>query len=202
MNYKFIREQVLKLLNQYSVAGSQVDSDYNNQMDYLQKIPALTNDAMLEIATTVRRIPSVVRLADLDAEDIGKELRYALPEDFYQFKSGDVVKTDDGKILHTNRYSLYGKNYLVVPKDEVGEYSITYYRYPKLLDEVPADDDELDNTVETHFAIPFYVASFLVSQDDAFLCALFNNKYEDKLSKMIPDISAEIDTVQDVYGFN
>ena len=72
MNYGQVRDQVLKLLNQYSVAGDKVDGSYNNQADYLLRIPELVNDAMTEIATTARKIPTVLNLADLYQEDLGK----------------------------------------------------------------------------------------------------------------------------------
>jgi len=201
MNYGQVRDQVLKLLNQYTVAGAMVDSSYNNQQDYLNRIPGLVNDAMLEIATTARKIPALLSLSDLPHEEIGDEVRYELPHDFYQFVSGSIVCTREGKTLHTNCYSLQGRQMLLVPKDEAGSYTIVYYRYPHLLSERPDDREELDNEPETHFSIPFYVAAFLVDHDDPFLCALFNNKYEDKLAKMNPGVIAEVKVTDDVYGF-
>ena len=202
MVYRELKNQVLKLLNQYTMAGAAVSDLYNNQMDYINRIPGLANDAMMEIATTVRKIPATMELRLLPQEDLGQEIRYRLPTDFFQFKSGDTVRTDGGKTLHTNQYMLHGKRFLLVPKEENGEYAITYYRYPVLLDPEPEDADELDNTPETHYAIPFYVASFLVAPDEPFLCSLFMNKFADKLSNMMPDITAEAHPTDDVYSFN
>ena len=201
MTYRDIKDQVLMLLNQYSMAGSPVSELYNNQKDYLNRIPGLVNDAIMEIATTVRKIPATLDLGLLPYEDIGRQIRYGLPCDFFQFQSGGTVRTDDGRILHTNQYMRQGKRFLVVPKEETGDYTITYYRYPRLLSKNPEDGDEIDNAPETHFAIPFYVASFLVGQDEPFLCALFMNKYTDKLSNMMPDISAEAHETADAYRF-
>jgi hypothetical protein len=201
MTYKEIENQVLKLLNQYTMAGSPVADLYNNQKDYLERIPTLANDAIMEIATTARKIPATMNLSMLPSEDLGQEIRYWLPFDFYQFKSGDTVVTTDGKFLHTNQYSLHGRRVLIVPKDEAGDYFITYYRYPMLLEEKPAPEDELDNAPETHFAIPFYVASFLVAHDEPFLCSLFMNKYNDKLRLMQPNITAEVHATADAYSF-
>ena len=203
MTYKWVKEQTLKLLNQYSVAGREIPVTYNNQEDYLKRIPSLVNDAMMEIATTVRKIPETMCLTELLGEEHGNEMWYELPDDFYQFKSGDTVRTTNGRVLHTNLYSILGKKTLVIPKKEVGDYYITYYRYPRLLDETqPWDDAILDNDPETHAAIPFYVASFLVAQDNSFLCALFTNKFDDKLSKMLPTISASAVQTEDVYRFD
>ena len=201
MNFGQVRDQTLKLLNQYTRAGSPVAGSYNNQQDYLNRIPSLVNDAMMEIATTARKIPTTIRLGDLPREEMGEEVRYELPEDFYQFVSGSVVKTTTGQVLHTNQYTIQGKQYLLVPKEEAGDYHITCYRYPMTLPEHPADNLELDNAPETHYAIPFYVAAYLVDHDDSFLCALFNNKYEDKLAKMGPGVTAEVRPTADAYGF-
>ena len=174
---------------------------YNNQKDYINRIPSLVNDAVMEIATTARKIPSLVRLEELPSRETEREVWYELPDDFYQLVSGSVVTTCEGAVLHTNRYALQGKNYLLVPKEEAGSYSLVYFRYPRLLGENPREEDPLDNEPETHFAVAFYVASYLVAHDDAFLCSLFYNKYEDKLAKMGPGVTAELNGVSDVYHF-
>ena len=200
MTYKWVRDQVLKLLNQYTMAGAPVANTYNNQDDYLNRIPSLANDAIMEIATTVKKIPATVRLADLyREEDDGENVRYRLPSNFFQLQTGSVVVTTDGRRLHTNVYQVEGRSYFLIPKDEVGDYAITYYRYPALLPDAPPESTRLDNTEETHMAIPYYVAAFLVAGEDAFRCALFNNKYEDKLAKMSTGTFVEVAPVADVY---
>jgi len=201
LNYGQVKDQVLKLLNQYTLAGAKVESSYNNQQDYLERIPELVNDAMMEIATTTRKIPAVLTLSSLPSTETGNQVRYELPDDFYQLVSGSVVTTREGKVLHTNCFTLQGKKTLIVPKDEAGDYTVEYYRYPTLLAETPDENEPLDNEPETHFAIPFYVASFLVSHDDPFLCSLFSNKYADKLMKMSAGVATEVRPVEDVYHF-
>lgn len=205
MTFEQVQNQVLKLLNQYSVAGALVAPSYNNQQDYLNRVASLANDAVMEIATTARKIPATLDLSTLGSEDAGDWVRYELPEDFYQFKTGDtLLTTDDGHLLHTNRYTISGQKYLLVPKREIEEgssYTITYYRYPRLLSDKPAPTDELDNAPETHYAVPFYVAAFLVIHDDNFLFASFYNKFEDKLAKMSAGLSVEARSVDDVYNF-
>ena len=206
MTFEQVQNQVLKLLNQYSVAGALVAPAYNNQQDYLNRVASLANDAVMEIATTARKIPATLDLSTLGSEDAGDWVRYELPEDFYQFKTGDtLLTTDDGHLLHTNRYTISGQKYLLVPKREIEEgssYTITYYRYPQLLGDKPAPTDELDNAPETHYAVPFYVAAFLVIHDDNFLFASFYNKFEDKLAKMSAGLSVEARSVDDVYNFD
>lgn len=178
-----------------------MESSYNNQQDYLNRIPGLVNDAVVEIATTARKIPMLVRLESLLHEETESEIRYELPGNFYQLMSGSVVQTREGKTLHTNQYALQGKKYLLVPKEEQGDYTIVCYRYPELLGENPQDGDELDNEVETHYAVPFYVAAHLVIHDEPFLYQAFYNKYEDKLAKMGAGVTAEVRPVADSYGF-
>ena len=39
MTFEQVQNQVLKLLNQYSVAGALVAPAYNNQQDYLNRVP-------------------------------------------------------------------------------------------------------------------------------------------------------------------
>ena len=202
MNYGQVRDATLKLLNQYTVAGERVAESYNNQDDYIKRIPTLVNDAMMEIATTTRKILSTLNLGELPQEEVNKhQVSYILPEDFYQLVSGSVVTSEEGHILHTNQYTVLGRKCLIVPKKEAGNYTISYYRYPTLLDEDPADTDALDNEPETHYAIPFYVAAYLVDHDDMSLAALFNNKYEDKLSKLSAGVYAETHPTKDVYNF-
>lgn len=201
MNYGQVRDQVLKLLNQETVAGTPVPGSYNNQQDYLNRIPALVNDALVEIATTARKIPDTLNLRDLYREELGETVRYELPRKFFQFVTGSIVKTTDGRILHTNLYSVQDRKFLLIPAAEDGEYMVTCYRYPYLLPDDPKDDTPLDNSPETHSAIAFYVAAHLVIHDDAFLYASFYNKYEDKLAKMGPILNFEVRPTEDVYGF-
>ena len=203
MTYEQVKNATLKLLNQYTRAGSLVESSYNNQQDYLSRIPTLVNDAMMEISTTAKKIPATLNLGSLGGRRLGEngDVLYELPDDFYQLISGSIVTTREGKILHTNQYTLQGRKYLAVPEDEAGSYTVGYYRYPELLSESPMAEDELDNDPETHFAIPYYVAAMLVIHDDGFLYASFYNKYEDKLAKMGPGLTAEVSPTQDVYSF-
>lgn len=201
MNYGQVKDQVLKLLNQYTIAGAKVESSYNNQQDYIERIPMLVNDAVMEIATTARKIPALFSLGSLPQVDLGAQVRYQLPDDFYQFISGSVVTTKEGAVLHTNQFVVQGRKHLIVPKNEAGDYSVEYYRYPALLSGKPDESEELDNEPETHFAVPFYVAAFLVAHDEPFLCSLFSNKYADKLAKMSTGVTAEVRQTGDVYQF-
>ena len=207
MTYQECKNQVLKLLNQYTIAGGSVPVSYNNQEDYIRRIPGLINDAMMEISTTVRKIEESMELTAAAAESsTDREFTYVLPENFYQFKSGDNFLLLWGRERRNQAYAYHGRKRIVVPRVLVEKCSpeLIYYRYPTLLNE---DDDqvdpdtELDNVTEAHRAIPYYVAGTLALHDDPFLSATLMNGYEDKLAKMEPPITVEQAPVQDMYDF-
>ena len=201
MTFGKVRDFVLRLLNQYSSAGTPVAESYNCQADYLDRIPQLVNDAMMEIATTARKIPESLELRDLEPEEYGSNmLRYKLPEDMFEIVTGGVLHRDEhGLITPFTGYRLQGREYILLPRDMKGEFILEYNRYPRTLSDPPAEDEELDGEPITHQAIPYYVAAFLVDHDDAFLYATFYNKYEDKLAKMLPNIRMEYQPINDVY---
>ena len=200
MNYAAVRDRTLMLLNQYSVAGVPVADTYNNQQDYLNRIPALVDDAVMEIATTARKIPAVVELDSLEREEGEKETRYTLPADFFQLVSGSLVTGESGETVHTNLYTLEGRKYLIVPRG-TENCRLTYYRYPVPLGDAPADGEELDNEPDTHYAVPYYAAAFLAGGDDPWLSGILYNKFEDKLRKLSPGRTAELHPAGDSYGF-
>jgi hypothetical protein len=208
MTYKQVKNQVLKLLNQYTVAGNSVAESYNNQADYIKRIPSLINDAMMEISTTARKIEEVLELTPESAAEVtDQEYRFAMPSNFFQFKSGDnFIHFRDREYRH-RVYVYRGQNYITLPKTLVEECSplLIYYRYPNLLDETGAEivpGTVLDNAPEVHRAIPYYVAGTLALHDDAFLASTLMNAYEDKLAKMEPQIVVEAAPVQDAYRFS
>ena len=46
MTYGQMRDRVLMLLNQYSIAGGKIRVTYNNQADYLARVPGAVNEAL------------------------------------------------------------------------------------------------------------------------------------------------------------
>ena len=78
MTYGELKNRVLELIFSYSVAGSQIPVTYNNQADYITMIPGLVNNGQMDIATSVKRIPAIVLLADLEQEQVGERILYAV----------------------------------------------------------------------------------------------------------------------------
>ena len=56
LTLKDVQDMSLQLINQYSIAGSSIASSYNNQQDYLLRIPLLVNAAQNYVATTAKKI--------------------------------------------------------------------------------------------------------------------------------------------------
>ena len=66
MTYGQMRDRILMLLNQYSIAGGKIKVTYNNQADYLARVPAAVNDALVYLATTARRLRQVRELTEAE----------------------------------------------------------------------------------------------------------------------------------------
>ena len=76
MTYGELKNRVLELIFSYSVAGSQIPATYNNQADYIAMIPGLVNNGQMDIATSVKRIPAMALLSDLESEQAGERVLY------------------------------------------------------------------------------------------------------------------------------
>ena len=200
MKYADIKRAVLSHINQYTMAGSQVAPSYNNQADYLNRIPVLLNEALVNIRTLVKPIPVVLPLEN--GEPYGGMVRYELPEDCWTIKTGGVSVIRGGKFQRTNQYRLQGKKYILVPED--GSYTVEYYRYPVQLplDNTLTDSYELDEDPEVIQTATYYASAYLVLQEDEFAYATLYNDYESRLGRISPGITAEGQPVEDSYGLN
>ena len=148
MLYSEIKRETLGHINQYSMAGAPVSPAYNNQEDYLLRLPVLINEGVLNIRTLVKPEPVVFRLTSGD--DVGDMTRYELPEDFWSLKTGGVSVVRNNRFEKTNQYRLYGKKHILIPQNDPGSYTIEYYRYPNRLplDDELTDDFDLDEDIE------------------------------------------------------
>lgn len=199
MKYKEIRDRSLQLLNQYSIAGSTIESSYNNQQDYLTRIPALVNDAMVYIATTAKRILATYDIVLADMFENHGMYEIPLPSDCYQISPRGFIRFIDGDIERCAPYRRVGSN-LYLPLDSEGDYALEYYRYPQRLEDNPDDDDELDNRVDAQYAIPYYVAAHLALHDDPGARDVLMSEFETRLSRLCEEQYVEQVGVMDVYG--
>ena len=198
VNYKWARGFTLELINQYSIAGVDIPDSYNNQADYIKRIPKLLDDGQMYIATTSGHIRAVTALKSLSRTELGGWWVYRLPRDCWQVCGG--LLRSDGPALHRyHKHRMVGDNGIAVPKELDGELVLEYYRYPMLLGDDPREDAELDNTAEAQMALPYYAAAHLVMQDNAFAYASLYNEFEAKLARLGKNAQAEVGIVEDAY---
>ena len=133
MTYGELKRKVLELMDRATVAGSDISPAYNGQSDVLRRIPGLLNDAVMRIRD---RIPleDQVLLGKTQGEVVGPYRRYALPEDFWLFKTGYVWRVEQDKLLPWKDWQRCGDAILLPP----GQFWVRYYKYPALLPADPA----------------------------------------------------------------
>lgn len=201
MLYSEIKREVLGHIDQYSMAGTPVAASYNNQADYLSRIPVLINEGLVNIRTLVKPDPVVLPLEN--GEEYGGMMRYELPEDFWNLKTGGVSVIRKGQFHKTNDYRLQGKKYILIPKTDAA-YTVEYYKYPDLLplDKTLTDTFDLEEDIEVIQTATYYAAANLVMREDEFMYASLYNDYESRLSRISPGITVEVQQVEDAYLFN
>ena len=205
MNYGEIRDASLQLINQYTIAGAVYAASYNNQQDYLNKIPFLINDCLIYIASTVHRYPSQTILDPEQGEEYGNWLRFVLPDDLLEIIPGGLlVPNADKRRGESSIWTRYKMepDHILIPRNVDKPLVLSYYRRPQLLpfSGLPADDTVIDAPIQVQMAIPYYVAAHLVMEDDSFRYASLYNEFENKLARLAPAPYTEIQEVFDVYG--
>lgn len=200
MTYGWARDFSLQLINQYSVAGTAVAMGYNNQADYILRIPALLDDAQTYVATSMRKIRTLVPISTLQSERSGNWMVYTLPKDCWQVMSGGLVRFTGKRLQRYHNYHLLGNNQIAVPVGVLPDMSLEYYRRPVLLGKSPSDDTELDNTVEVQMALPYYVAAHLVMYDNPFAYGSLSNEFDAKLAFLSEVPQTECTIVEDAYS--
>lgn len=128
---------------------------------------------------------------------------YDLPEDLYQIDGKGIPHFDaGGELRYRHDYSWIGERTLLLRSELVGEFIIDYYRYPIRLEKgIDEESTFLDNTPDTHEAVPYYVASMLCRYDNAYIADTLYNMFEIKLSRFAEGVQSENTMVEDVYGF-
>ena len=207
MNYGQLKKQVLQLMFTESLAGEPIPDTYNNQADYIRAIPGLASDGMMYIAMTVKRIPAMKPLSQLKREDFGTHWLYTLPGSCWRMHNGGLIwprklYADEYTYERFHGYKMYANKKLMIPKNTPGLDSmiVEYYRYPNGIDEETSDDTELDNTPDTHYALPYYIASQLVMYDDAFRYSAFWNAFETRLSRLSEPVTTEFAPLEEAYN--
>ena len=182
------------------MAGEEVSPAYNNQADYLRRLPSLLDDGQMLIATTVRPITEVMELKPYAASLMGAWLRFILPEDLYRLSGRGLAVVQGGDCFRSHEYQLIGSAALLVPESLFGSVALEYYRYPCLFGTDPEEDACADNTPDTHALLPYYAAAHLAMHDDSFLYASLLNEFEARLERLRMPATAQRASVRDYYG--
>ncbi len=200
MTFAQLKRDALSLINQYSIAGRAIEPTYNNQADYLLRIPTFADDAQILIATTAKPIPAAVRLSNLDSEQIGDARLYTMPENFFKFRTPgilDITSPDAGRIPIEGY--IMDSQFLLSGKCDPNNLVVEYYRYPSLLGENPKDEDKLDNTEDVQRIIPYYVAAHLVMYDDSYTHSSLHNEFETRLARLTRSVVTTVEPITNVY---
>lgn len=204
MTYGQVRDASLRLINQYSIAGSNIALSYNNQEDYVKRIPSLVNDCLVYLSSSVRYLPAQVILDPAEGEDFGKYKRLRLPGDFYAAAGAGLLYTQRESRSRFMNYKLLLPSFIIIDKSLREPVLFEYFRTPYLIDnDEPDDDTSIDCDLDVQSAIPFYVAAHLVLYDDQFMYASLYNEFENKVDRLHSRPNEVIvGPVEDVYGMD
>ncbi len=201
MTYGEARDKTLQLINSYSLGGRLIESTYNEQQDYLNRIPGLLNDAMVFIAMNIRPIQAQEVLSYSDAEIVGSMYQFDLPSDFYEIDTAGLLVVSDDASYRCTKYRLVSDEYILLPALE-GEVTLLYHRMPKLLPAKPAEDAKLPVEKAVQYVLPYYAAAQLLLQDDAYAYTQLYNEWTTRVAQLRPAPRPEYGLVEDAYGMD
>ena len=201
MTYGELKNRVLELIFSYSVAGSSIPATYNNQADYIAMIPGLVNSGQTDIATSVKRIPAMADLSDLEQEQIGERVLYKLPSDCWLPYTGGLLLPASRRYDRYFGYRFIGGR-IELPFHAPSGLALEYWRYPERVSSETPDSTELDNTPDVHECLVFYVAAHLLAYDDAYRYTAFLNMYEERRKRLKEPVWLEPGPIHNVYQHN
>ena len=193
MTYAQCRDAALQIINQYSLGGTVIASSYNNQQDYINRIPNLINDAMTYIATKIQGI--VDEFAPTLTAMSGGWVKFNLPAGGLKFDR--VIKIIDDELVPVTGYKFITDKTIAIKATDIADSVCTYRRMPAMLAANPTDSTVLDIDEANARAIPYYVAAHIVEQDDPQQYAYWYNQFEKML--VVEDAQAESYTIDDLY---
>ena len=203
MNYGQMKDYILQLINRYSVAGTKYQPSYNNQQDYILKIPGLINDGLIYIASSIRKIPAQHILCPHEGEMYGQHYRrYILPEDCLEVQSGGLMLPGarQGESRWLKEYILQEPDFILLPAWLKEDAVLEYYRRPQLLPQAPEEDCRVDALLDVQMAVCYYAAAHLVIHDDEYIYTMLYNEFENRASRLVQAPTTEIGRVYDAYG--
>lgn len=118
-----------------------------------------------------------------DVIDYRPYVKYQVPSDFMEIQK--VIETSDPRVYRSMiDYYWEGRNTFVVNYYYNGSFDIHYYRYPVTITQSTIDTYELEVDVQAQEAIPFFVASRCLMDENPTLAIQLMNEYQTKLSRL------------------
>ena len=202
MTYGEARDKTLQLINSYSLGGRLIESTYNEQQDYINRIPGLLNDAMVFIAMNIRPIQAQEVLDYRQAEKVGGMYRFDLPLDFYEIDTAGLLVVSGCASYRSTSYTLLDSDEAILVPWLDGEVMLLYHRMPKLLPAKPAVDTKLFGEKAVQYVLPYYAAAQLILQDDAYAYTQLYNEWTTRVAQLRPAPRPEYGLVEDAYGMD
>lgn len=204
MTYGEAKHKILGHCMADTIAGEPVELTYNNQADYVKRIPGLLNDVLRQLATSVKRLTAEVKLTDLESEELGTIVKYNIPSDCYRFNSDCLI--DLNSIFDSNKHDFFAGykrvgNSILLPQGLDEQLLFQYWRYPQKLSDNPSDNTVLDSSEEACEAAVFYVAGELMRYDNPYMYASLYNEFITQRNNMTEPIWYEYQPIEDVYNF-
>jgi hypothetical protein len=191
------------LINQYTIAGEGIALSYNNQDDYVLRIPSLLDSVQRYLATTTKPIYASMELDWDKAEQRDGFYIFTMPDDFYQLVGRGIPVMKDGEFTMYHRFRWMGRNKLVIAAKDKADYSwldVTYHRHSKPVPARPDEDFELDNEPDAQEAATYYVAAYLAVHDNSFAYSALYNEFEARRQQMFERPQTEYDRIENIYG--
>ena len=163
-------------------------------------IPGLINNGQMDIATSVKRLPTQAALSELETETVNGRLLYKLPSDCWMPFTGGLLYERSRWYERFFGYRFIGRAIELrcyAPDDLILE----YWRYPEMIDADTADNTELDNTPDVHECLVFYVAAHLLAYDDPYRYTVFKNMYEERMNRLREPVWFEPRHIADLYSW-
>lgn len=197
----------LQLLNQYSITGALVPLSYNDQADAELRMINLINDAQMQIATTAKPIIEVmdIEVPEAASREPLSDIPVSMPDNFNAASAVYFTPAHghDRKLVDARSYKWLGDDTILLPTRPAGTYRIEYSRYPERYESTVDKNTVLDNTQDTHEAIPYFVAAIIALDENQRAYFALYNIWETRLSRLgYKPAHANHTQVVDVYGFN
>lgn len=128
-------------------------------------------------------------------------IEYEMPTDFFMMVGRGIPYYKGKEFILGHDYEWRGRKTLLLRRDLEGEFIIDYYRFPTRITAATPETTELDNTLDTHEAVPYYVASALCQLDNPGLSATLYNIWETRLVRLGETVQSDVTKIEDVYDF-